>query len=441
MTDAEADESSVPHAFPPRSSDQIRSSGGHVVFDMNDSSREDSATPTRHRVASFLDRTRLVLARFGRLTGMHFPGISYTSLQSEGDESISSRSQRPIGGGINQDGVFSNMNAKPDSHRRRTDDPNDRGDNDDLEDDTLPPTYEAAAADTAPSYWESTMFGGNPLSETEGGWTPDSPTVGESSDMIENGMIVGSIFAFVWNLFISGSFQFVGFMLTFLLHSTHAAKLGSRTGLGITLAQYAGMLLSRLAEVHSKSQHDNNPGAQHNRHRKRPPSVEEVRHARIVCYLMLFFGLFMMVHSMIKYILLYRKAAKLVAVARRNQPSVSEHEPSQRESWYPVGFFHAMAGPNPVSYMNHAVARWRDSLLADMGLIHPDAMHSAEDYVIRPGRGVEPEVLFETAGNSLAHNMTELASSNQRGRGLSTPFPDYMYPTTVEDLETEPHWH
>ena len=34
------------------------------------------------------------------------------------------------------------------------------------------------------------------------------------------------------------SFQFVGFLLTYLLHTTHAAKNGSRAGLGITLVQY-----------------------------------------------------------------------------------------------------------------------------------------------------------------------------------------------------------
>lgn len=34
------------------------------------------------------------------------------------------------------------------------------------------------------------------------------------------------------------SFQIVGFLLTYLLHTTHAAKNGSRAGLGITLVQY-----------------------------------------------------------------------------------------------------------------------------------------------------------------------------------------------------------
>jgi len=46
------------------------------------------------------------------------------------------------------------------------------------------------------------------------------------------------MFSFLWNATISMSFQFIGFLLTYLLHSTHAAKNGSRAGLGVTLIQY-----------------------------------------------------------------------------------------------------------------------------------------------------------------------------------------------------------
>lgn len=38
------------------------------------------------------------------------------------------------------------------------------------------------------------------------------------------------------------SFQLVGFLLTYLLHTTHAAKNGSRAGLGITLVQFGFMM-------------------------------------------------------------------------------------------------------------------------------------------------------------------------------------------------------
>jgi hypothetical protein len=45
--------------------------------------------------------------------------------------------------------------------------------------------------------------------------------------------------------FISFFFQFIGFLVTYLLHTTHAAKYGSRAGLGLTLIQYG--FSSRMA--------------------------------------------------------------------------------------------------------------------------------------------------------------------------------------------------
>ena len=59
-----------------------------------------------------------------------------------------------------------------------------------------------------------------------------------SDEVYVDGLPVGSLFSFVWNGIISMSFQLVGFLLTYLLHTTHAAKNGSRAGLGVTLIQY-----------------------------------------------------------------------------------------------------------------------------------------------------------------------------------------------------------
>src|SRR5437762_12124868 len=59
-----------------------------------------------------------------------------------------------------------------------------------------------------------------------------------SDEVYVDGLPVGSVFSFIWNGMISMSFQLVGFLLTYLLHTTHAAKNGSRAGLGITLVQY-----------------------------------------------------------------------------------------------------------------------------------------------------------------------------------------------------------
>jgi hypothetical protein len=48
---------------------------------------------------------------------------------------------------------------------------------------------------------------------------------------------------------VSVSFQFVGFLLTYVLHTTHSAKYGSRAGLGLTLIQFGLTLRSRAADL------------------------------------------------------------------------------------------------------------------------------------------------------------------------------------------------
>lgn len=49
------------------------------------------------------------------------------------------------------------------------------------------------------------------------------------------------------------SFQLVGFLLTYLLHTTHAAKNGSRAGLGITLVQYGFYMKGSIEDVPNSS--------------------------------------------------------------------------------------------------------------------------------------------------------------------------------------------
>ena len=56
--------------------------------------------------------------------------------------------------------------------------------------------YEVAAMDTTPPYWETTVI-------TPGGVLgPD--------DICVDGLPVGNLFGFAWNLLVSMSFQFVG---------------------------------------------------------------------------------------------------------------------------------------------------------------------------------------------------------------------------------------
>ncbi|TID14425.1 metal homeostatis protein Bsd2 [Venturia nashicola] len=119
---------------------------------------------------------------------------------------IFNRGQTYNAGGQN-DGVFANLSAKP----QRGDDVDEK-----------PPTYEQAAADATPPYWETTILAPGMVSD----------------EVYVDGLPVGSVFSFIWNAMISMSFQIVGFLLTYLLHTTHAAKNGSLAGLGMTLVQF-----------------------------------------------------------------------------------------------------------------------------------------------------------------------------------------------------------
>ena len=71
--------------------------------------------------------------------------------------------------------------------------------------------------------------------------------MGSQDEPLIDGIPAGSIFSFAWNFLISISFQFVGFMVTYLLHTSHASKYGSRAGLGVTLIQYG--LYSRESDM------------------------------------------------------------------------------------------------------------------------------------------------------------------------------------------------
>ncbi|CAL1700548.1 unnamed protein product [Somion occarium] len=138
-----------------------------------------------------------------------------------------------VGGGTSNDGVFANVTAKPTRPVRVQD-----GDSTYLVPEETqkdaPPSYAVAQADSAPPYWETTIH------------APSSSNT--PGDMIIDNLPTGSLFSFLWNMLVSISFQFVGFLLTYLLHTTHAAKLGSRAGLGITLIQYGFAMRSRSDE-------------------------------------------------------------------------------------------------------------------------------------------------------------------------------------------------
>ena len=182
-----------------------------------------------------------------------------------------------VGGGGMNDGVFSNLAAKPERRRLRQAGvwhavhsvlpcpvswsltfPFHHSEGDDsiylAPEETqkdAPPSYASAQADAAPPYWETTTIhlpSGASASSVPG-------------DMIIEGLPTGTLFSFLWNMLVSISFQFVGFLLTFLLHTTHAAKYGSRAGLGITLIQYGFALRTRLEGVSDGSGYDGTNGS------------------------------------------------------------------------------------------------------------------------------------------------------------------------------------
>ncbi|TFY56566.1 hypothetical protein EVJ58_g7557 [Rhodofomes roseus] len=105
----------------------------------------------------------------------------------------------PVGGGTNNDGVFANVVAKPSRSVVIQE-----GDEtflvpEDAQKDA-PPSYAAAQQDAVPPYWETTIHA--PTASTEPG------------EIVIDGLPTGSLFSFLWNMLVSVSFQFVGFMLT-----------------------------------------------------------------------------------------------------------------------------------------------------------------------------------------------------------------------------------
>lgn len=131
------------------------------------------------------------------------------------------------GSGIENDGVFNNLTAKPDLNPPQDSD--------------KPPTYDEAASDATPPYWEATVVSNY------------------SDESYVDGLPVGNSVNFLWNLVVCASFQFFGFLLTYILHTSHAAKQGSRFGLGITFLTFGYSMISRNKDAISTSVDDGEP--------------------------------------------------------------------------------------------------------------------------------------------------------------------------------------
>ncbi|KAG1230410.1 hypothetical protein G6F68_005851 [Rhizopus microsporus] len=169
---------------------------------------------------------------------------------------------------VSTDGVFSNISAKPESDSKKLEE--------------TPPTYEEAAADATPPYWQTTIIA----------------PAGMGDIVLVEGMPVGNIFAFFWNLLISASFQFVGFMLTYLLHTSHASKQGSRAGLGVSLVQTGFYIRSRGTLEDDDYYYSSNDESQDNKNNENQLDGMD---ADIIAYLLMIIGWFIIIRSIADY--------------------------------------------------------------------------------------------------------------------------------------------
>ncbi|KAF9651437.1 hypothetical protein BDM02DRAFT_735818 [Thelephora ganbajun] len=128
---------------------------------------------------------------------------------------------RVVGGGLQNDGVFANVMAKPVSSARTVTEDGGIFLAPETTQSQAPPSYAEAQTDAVPPYWETTVV------------TPLEP-----GEVIVDDLPTGSVLVFAFNLFTSFFFQFLGFVITYFLSTTHAARYGSRAGLGLTLIQY-----------------------------------------------------------------------------------------------------------------------------------------------------------------------------------------------------------
>ncbi|KAG0202588.1 hypothetical protein BGX28_004934 [Mortierella sp. GBA30] len=165
------------------------------------------------------------------------------------------------------DGVFSNLSAKP-----RVEKPHQE---------ELPPPYKAAALDQSPAYYETTVVAPGYLDD----------------EVLVDGLPVGGFVGFMWNMIISMSFQFVGFFLTYLLHTSHATKNGSKMGLGITFISMGWQMLSGKTET-QQSGEDEDTGYIGNA----GPGMSSIKEYMWLSYFMMFLGFAIMLHSGLEFL-------------------------------------------------------------------------------------------------------------------------------------------
>jgi hypothetical protein len=172
------------------------------------------------------------------------------------------------------DGVFANVTAKPEPPKQASSD-------------VELPAYATVAEDSVPPYPVVIMH------STDAGETPDQ--------IIVDGLPVGNGFAFVFAALLTVSFQFVGFLVAYLLSMSHAGKLGALSGMGFVLINY-GMILSTNRVQY---EYDDQSGEYVARERS-ASSGDQGYSDVIVSYILMVVGWFMVIRSLTEMIRIRR---------------------------------------------------------------------------------------------------------------------------------------
>ncbi|KAI9093456.1 hypothetical protein DFS34DRAFT_264242 [Phlyctochytrium arcticum] len=193
------------------------------------------------------------------------------------------------------DGVFANLSAKQESSAM----PQGK-----IYEELEPPTYAEAAHDTAPSYYETSVI---------------ANVISEDGEVLIDGMPVGDLFTYFVNMLVSMSFDFIGFLLTSILATSHAAKCGSRSGFGMTLIRYAFYLRSREVEESLADYSAYDPSGELN-----PEDAEELAAENYwMSYFLLVMGFFISMRAMADYVHAKRLQAVILASSDTPQATVA----------------------------------------------------------------------------------------------------------------------
>lgn len=293
-----------------------------------------------------------------------------------------------------------------------------------------------AAADSAPTYWESTGFGVTSLADSDSAWSPEGSYIGDVDEMIVGTMTIGTVFAFVWNMFISGTFQFIGFVLTFLLHTTHAAKLGSRAGLGFSLVQYGFELLRNVDRAWKEAVKKKQAAAKSNSSDTITlPTQSALSHSKLVCTVITFIGLILLLQSLLTYLYMYRKSSSIVKKARQQEREQAlqalppENQPTgEQDNPLPRSIVDQLREFNPLTAVRQTYERWREAMMRDLSPLNPGEADTLEHAIPRPylmsNRGMFLFSLNEAipSGGSMnpySHPVTVAELQNPRFQGLT----------------------